>query len=243
MNRFRRSKKEGGSSHEGSLQQMADHSENSAGDASLDLPSGSLNGASAATHESSLQAMDALVDSDPESTEIFDDSGLADVWNADAPVLLGGGPLSSTPTGTATGDGAPPAAADYQDVVRNLASPLLGPPPSSAAPRGGDASGHRRSRHGRGNAPPDDDADTRSDGSDGRDTADDSLEKSDDGSGEDYSDDEDEGEEGYRPGGYHRVSIGEVYNQRYVRACAREKTTREAAQRFVPCRSFLAVRS
>ena len=40
--------------------------------------------------------------------------------------------------------------------------------------------------------------------------------KSDHSSGEDYSDDEDEGEEGYRPGGYHRVSIGQVYNQRCV---------------------------
>lgn len=36
-------------------------------------------------------------------------------------------------------------------------------------------------------------------------------------SGEDYTDDEDEGEDGYRPGGYHPVKIGEVYNQRYVR--------------------------
>lgn len=35
-------------------------------------------------------------------------------------------------------------------------------------------------------------------------------------SGEDYTDDEDEGEDGYRPGGYHPVKIGEVYNQRYV---------------------------
>lgn len=35
-------------------------------------------------------------------------------------------------------------------------------------------------------------------------------------SGEDYTDDEDEGEEGYKPGGYHRVKAGEVYNQRYV---------------------------
>ena len=34
-------------------------------------------------------------------------------------------------------------------------------------------------------------------------------------SGEDYSDDEDEGEDGYKPGGYHRVEIGETYNQRY----------------------------
>jgi len=35
-------------------------------------------------------------------------------------------------------------------------------------------------------------------------------------SGEDYTDDEDEGEDGYKPGGYHRVKTGEVYNQRYV---------------------------
>ena len=33
-------------------------------------------------------------------------------------------------------------------------------------------------------------------------------------SGEDYTDDEDEGEDGYKPGGYHPVKVGEVYNQR-----------------------------
>ena len=33
-------------------------------------------------------------------------------------------------------------------------------------------------------------------------------------SAEDYTDDEDEGEDGYKPGGYHPVKIGEVYNQR-----------------------------
>ncbi len=33
-------------------------------------------------------------------------------------------------------------------------------------------------------------------------------------SAEDYTDDEDEGESGYKPGGYHPVKIGEVYNQR-----------------------------
>jgi len=35
-------------------------------------------------------------------------------------------------------------------------------------------------------------------------------------SAEDYTDDEDEGEDGYKPGGYHPVKVGEVYNQRYV---------------------------
>ena len=33
-------------------------------------------------------------------------------------------------------------------------------------------------------------------------------------SAEDYTDDEDEGEDGYKVGGYHPVKIGEVYNQR-----------------------------
>jgi hypothetical protein len=40
--------------------------------------------------------------------------------------------------------------------------------------------------------------------------------KSGSASGEDYTDDEDEGEDGYRPGGYHPVKVGEIYNQRYV---------------------------
>lgn len=33
-------------------------------------------------------------------------------------------------------------------------------------------------------------------------------------SAEDYTDDEDEGEDGYKVGGYHRVKVGEIYNQR-----------------------------
>jgi len=45
---------------------------------------------------------------------------------------------------------------------------------------------------------------------------DDNDEKHGSDSGEDYTDDEDEGEDGYKTGGYHRVKIGEVYNQRYV---------------------------
>lgn len=32
-------------------------------------------------------------------------------------------------------------------------------------------------------------------------------------SGEDYTDDEDEGESGYKPGGYHRVQVGDVFNE------------------------------
>jgi hypothetical protein len=32
-------------------------------------------------------------------------------------------------------------------------------------------------------------------------------------SGEDYTDDEDEGESGYKPGGYHPVNVGDIFNQ------------------------------
>lgn len=51
---------------------------------------------------------------------------------------------------------------------------------------------------------------TDSKGGDGDPKSDDSA------SGEDYTDDEDEGEDGYKPGGYHPVKVGETYNQRYV---------------------------
>jgi len=44
----------------------------------------------------------------------------------------------------------------------------------------------------------------------------DCRDKDEEKSTEDYSDDEDEGEEDYKVGGYHRVKVGEVYNQRYV---------------------------
>ena len=32
---------------------------------------------------------------------------------------------------------------------------------------------------------------------------------------EDYSDVDDEGEEGYRVGGYHRIQVGDIFNERY----------------------------
>lgn len=50
------------------------------------------------------------------------------------------------------------------------------------------------------------------------DSGDEQVQKSGHGSdsAEDYTDDEDEGDDGYKPGGYHPVKVGEVYNQRYV---------------------------
>ena len=50
-----------------------------------------------------------------------------------------------------------------------------------------------------------------------RDRSDDDASQDDRSSDEDYSDDGgDEGDEGYRPGGYHPVNIGERYNGRYT---------------------------
>ena len=41
-------------------------------------------------------------------------------------------------------------------------------------------------------------------------------EEGEDDSAEDYSDDDEEGSDGYKPGGYHPVKVGEVYHRRYL---------------------------
>ena len=60
----------------------------------------------------------------------------------------------------------------------------------------------------------DSDSDSDSDSSSSSDDDDSREGKKADDSADDYSDDEDEGQDGYKPGGYHRVKIGEVYKQR-----------------------------
>jgi len=208
MNRFRRSKKDGSNSNSNSA--VLDQLNQIAGE-----------GAAAATTnlDESLQAMDALVDSDPESTEIFDDQDEREG---------SGDRYPTSPATSATGSAV--------DVVRHLASPLFTTTTPATTASGGGRSGGR-SFHGRNGGrgaarhddheddDDDDHSDEDDDDSSSRGTQEDSLSHDDDddrhnrsdhSSGEDYSDDEDEGEEGYRPGGYHRVSVGEVYNQRYV---------------------------
>jgi hypothetical protein len=63
----------------------------------------------------------------------------------------------------------------------------------------------------------DDDDDDDGESSPSREGAERDEEKSNSDSAEDYTDDEDEGLDGYKPGGYHPVKPGDVYNQRYVR--------------------------
>lgn len=196
MNRFRRKKdnSHSNSSHDNpSLAAAATTTNDPIQESSDATPShNSLN--------ESLQAMDALVDSDPESTEIFDDGDVAE--DAFPP------PSPST------------SASSAMDAVRHLASPLFG-----GGARSGGRSFHGRDLDEEGDSSSssssssnddDDQSPNTQDDSHSQEGEDDEEKKSDHSSGEDYSDDEDEGEEGYRPGGYHRVSVGEVYNQRYV---------------------------
>ena len=187
MNRFRRKKdnSHSNSSHDNpSLAAAATTTNDPIQESSDATPShNSLN--------ESLQAMDALVDSDPESTEIFDDGDVAE--DAFPP------PSPSTSASSAI------------DAVRHLASPLFG-----GGARSGGRSFHSSSSSSSSSNDDDDQSPNTQDDSHSQEGEDDEEKKSDHSSGEDYSDDEDEGEEGYRPGGYHRVSVGEVYNQRYV---------------------------
>ena len=72
--------------------------------------------------------------------------------------------------------------------------------------------------------PPNDDDESMSNlaAEDNEDTPD-NDEKTNSDSAEDYSDDEDEGEDGYKPGGYHPVKVGEIYNQRYANAMCKRR--------------------
>jgi len=128
--------------------------------------------------ESSASAIDALIDSDEDGAEIFNDS---DEDDDDMP--------PETPT-SAHSSLSNAASGAFQDVMASLDSAVGG--------------GGRHSE--------DDDDDDEDDEEDDEDN--DKSQNSD--SAEDYTDDEDEGEDGYKPGGYHPVKAGEVYNQRCV---------------------------
>lgn len=135
-------------------------------------------------------AVDIIVDSDED--EIFDDEDEDEIPSADE---SGNAPSSSR---------------DYRNMLAAGANVV------QKALSGSSKEDSRDSRR---------DSRDRSDDSDHEDHDDDTDSEEDDDkgksgngsdSGEDYTDDEDEGEDGYRPGGYHPVKVGEVYNQRYV---------------------------
>ena len=144
--------------------------------------------------EENLQAIDALVDSDPEETDIFDDSDNDEDQNTSS---IHSRQSSQQPS---------ESPASFKDVVRNLGQPLLNTVPKMVMRDGDDDSGGEKALASDGES-----------SSNARDQTASSNKDDDSGSAEDYSDDEDEGEDGYKPGGYHRVSLSETYNQRYVK--------------------------
>lgn len=176
-------------------------------------------------------SIDALVDSDAEGADIFDDDDEDDI-------------ASTTHTGSInsktsrTNDPIPGEAShtNFTEVVQNLAtSPFLSP----LAGRGDISTGSldleinlssRHSKHSmssklsrdslvHGLSERFDELSVKSDGRRKDNDNDSKTSQNDDrgsDSAEDYSDDDDEGQDGYKPGGYHPVKVGEVYNQRYV---------------------------
>jgi hypothetical protein len=141
-------------------------------------------------------AVDIIVDSDED--DIFDDEDEDDVADDDE---------------NAGGSDIPSSSLDYRDMLAAGTSAVVAPVQKviSAGEEESQQTGDSyRSSHSESEEEEEDD-DTESDEDD-----DDKNGKGGAGSdsGEDYTDDEDEGEDGYRPGGYHPVKVGEVYNQR-----------------------------
>jgi hypothetical protein len=157
--------------------------------------SSSLGKNTAKKHGGHDSAVDIIVDSDDEDEIFDDDDDEDDVDDEDE-----GGQGSEVPA----------ASLDYRDVLAAGASVVQ--KVMNAADIEEDSQRTGDSYHssegedhdeGRGKDTESDDDDKKNEkGGGGSD------------SGEDYTDDEDEGEDGYRPGGYHPVKIGEVYNQR-----------------------------
>jgi hypothetical protein len=151
-------------------------------------------------------AVDIIVDSDED--DIFDDEDEDDVADDDE---------------NAGGSDIPSSSLDYRDMLAAAAgtstSAVVAPVQKvisagdEESQQTGDSfrSSHSHSHSHSESEEEEEDDDTESDEDD-----DDKNGKGGAGSdsGEDYTDDEDEGEDGYRPGGYHPVKVGEVYNQR-----------------------------
>jgi hypothetical protein len=143
--------------------------------------------------------MDIIVDSDDEA-DIFDDDDEDDTR------------MSTRSTSVERNGGL-----NYQQMLAAGANALVAPVKQVINATSRDEEDTRDSDHS--GAASDDDDEDDNDDDDSTESEDDedkskSNEKNGSDSGEDYTDDEDEGEDGYKPGGYHPVKIGEVYNQR-----------------------------
>jgi hypothetical protein len=184
-------------------------------------------------------AVDIIVDSDGED-EIFDDGedddgddgDVDDKSSVKSPNAATSGGGWGMPKAKATQAAAPPplsAGVDYREMLAAGASAIVAPMKKVMKPAEEDDSQRTGDSYhsSEGESEDEEEDEEENEEEEAEETESDDEEEEDDGkrngkgggdagsdSGEDYTDDEDEGEDGYRPGGYHPVKIGEVYNQR-----------------------------
>ena len=136
-----------------------------------------------------------------------DDGADMDIFDDDDDEYAGGGSgrkdsfadEKSPISWSGTGKKKQVSAALRDEIKELLNTPLTIPSLVQPKSKSGRDSGRDRERH--------------HDGSDDDDDDDDDNEDKSSESGEDYTDDEDEGESGYKAGGYHPVKVGDVFNQ------------------------------
>jgi serine/threonine protein kinase len=158
-------------------------------------------------------AIDALVDSDEEGADIFDDEEDDEdldlsINNPTDEVRLLSSPLCA-PSSTLSNDS---PSSFRQNVAIDLTLPFASAATLVQPLEHSDLEDSRSSR----SYPDSDDGEEDADETGTMSDQDNDKAGSGSASGEDYTDDEEEGEEGYKPGGYHPVKVGEAYNQRYV---------------------------
>jgi hypothetical protein len=159
-----------------------------------------------------VTGIDALLDSDEDGAEIFNDcESDDDDEDGDGAISMVSDSQVSGSVAAAIGGLSPSRQRDFQEAMGASSSFLqVGGIPGTVVKMDGRESSDDD----------DDDDDDRGESSDvgtaSEEDGDDDDDKSNSESAEDYSDDEDEGEDGYKPGGYHPVKVGEVYNQRCV---------------------------
>lgn len=166
-------------------------------------------------------SVDIILDSDDDSAAIFmdeeEDENCHEIRSRTWDESYSNGNRAHGSPGAASlpGPRGSPSAEELEYAAMAVASSALCSGPAKIAPvnllehaSDSDDSPATRRRSDGSNMSSDDDDDAAS--------RDDTKEDDTDNSSEDYTDDEDEGEDGYKPGGYHPVKLGEVYNQRYA---------------------------
>ena len=165
-------------------------------------------------------AVDIIVDSDED--EIFDDEDEDDAGDDEENNDIKSSNTGSSAWGASKNSKSSQSSAgvDYRDMLASSASAIVAPVQKMVNASGREEEDSQRtgdsyhSSHSESEEEEEEAEDTESEEEEEDEKANGKGGGNGSDSGEDYTDDEDEGEDGYRPGGYHPVKIGEVYNQR-----------------------------